>query len=443
MKKISIIGFGRFGKTLYRLLKEDFIIQIFDRGNIETANLELTKNTIVTQSLEEIYNSDFTFFAVPISEFEKTIKVHKKFFNPNSVLIDVLSVKTHAKKIFSKYVKNENIQILLTHPMFGPDSSKSGFTGLPIILDSFRTNRDTYSFWEDYFMKKKLNVVEMSAEEHDKLAADSQGLTHFVGRLLEGTHFSKTPIDSMGTKKLHEVMEQTIHDTWQLFSDLQTYNPYTKKMRLKLGKAYGDLYNKLLPTRVNSKYIIYGIQGGIGSFNEEAIKNYTEKNNIKKYKIKYLYTSDKVLRNLHEGNIDYGLFAITNSTGGIVEESIQALAKYPSVIVSDFQILVRHFLMKRKDVDSSKVNTIIAHPQVFAQCENKLKTKFTNYKLVSGERDLVDTAKAAEYLNNGKLPKSYAVLGPMGLAKKYNFDIIAENLQDREDNFTRFLLVKR
>ena len=169
-------------------------------------------------------------------------------------------------------------------------------------------------------------------------------------------------------------------------------------------------------------------------------------NNLKKslpYKIKYLYTSEKVLKSLQLGYIDYGLFAITNSTGGIVEESMNALAKYSSVIVSDFNILIRHFLMKRSDVDISEITTIIAHPQVFAQCKNTLKNKFNKYKQISGKGDLIDTAKAANYLAKMKIPKTTAILGPSGLALKYNLDIIAEDLQDQKDNLTRFLLVKR
>ena len=449
MKTISIIGFGRFGKTLYRLIKDDFLVQIYDKGSLNSKNIELNKNSKFTKSLEEIYKADYTFFAVPISVFENVIKKHKKFFNTRNILIDVLSVKIHPKKVFTRYLKNTSIQAMLTHPMFGPDSSKEGFTNLTMIIDKFRCTDETMQFWKEYFISKKLNVVEMSAEKHDRLAADSQGLTHFIGRLLEKVHFTPTPIDSLGSKKLHEVTEQTVNDTWQLFTDLQIYNPFTKRMRLKLGKAYNRLYNQLLPNYVNSKYITYGIQGGKVSFNEEALMyfiNNLYSNNLKKslpYKIKYLYTSEKVLKSLQLGYIDYGLFAITNSTGGIVEESMNALAKYSSVIVSDFNILIRHFLMKRSDVDISEITTISAHPQVFAQCKNTLKNKFNKYKQISGKGDLIDTAKAANYLAKMKIPKSTAILGPSGLALKYNLDIIAENLQDQKDNLTRFLLVKR
>ncbi len=442
MKKISIIGFGRFGKTLYRLLKDDFDITIFNRSDIPQEQKEnFNKNTRITKTLEEVYENDTIFYAVPIPQFETVIFEHEKYFRKDHILIDVLSVKIHPKNIFLKHNKGQ--QMLLTHPMFGPDSSKNGFEGLPIILDKFKTSEETYVFWKSFFENKKLKVLEMSAEQHDELAAKSQGLTHFIGRLLEKIDFESTPIDSLGTKKLLEVKEQTCNDTWELFIGLQTYNPFTKHMRIKIGEAYNTLYNQLLPKQANPDYITYGIQGDMGSFNEEALQNFLLRKNIKDYKTEYLYTSEKVLKSLYEGAIDFGLFAISNSTGGLVEESIQAMAKYRFSIVEDFTIVIRHFLMKRKDIDEKEITTIMAHPQVFRQCEQTLKEKFPHLKLLSGEGDLVDTARAAAELAAGNLPKNTAILGPQTLSKHFDFDIIAEQLQDKKDNLTRFLLVTR
>ncbi len=417
MKKVAIVGFGRFGKTLKKLLENDFELTIINRKNAE-----------------EIVKSEVVFYCIPISSFESVIKSHKKYFKDNHLLIDVLSVKMHPKKVFEKYLRNLKTQALLTHPMFGPDSSKNGFSGLPMILDQYRTNNENYYFWKNFFIKKGLKVVEMSAQEHDRLAANSQGVTHFIGRLLEKFKFKKTLIDSLGAKKLQEVMEQTCNDTWQLFSDLQNYNPYTKSMLTKLGRAH-DLLNR--------KKIIYGIQGGKGSFNEEAIMFYVKKKKIKDFKIEYLFTSEKALKNLHEGNIDYGLFAIQNAVGGVVEESTLAMAKYKFKIVEKFQILIRHFLMKRKEVDVRQIKTIMAHSQNFLQCKKNLAKKYPDLSLVSGQGDLLDTARCAEALAKSKIDKNTAILGPKILAEIYNLEIIDKDLQDSQNNLTTFFLVSR
>lgn len=446
MKKISItiIGFGRFGKTLYRLLKDDFDITIFTRKPLPERDLKLLDaSTISTTRLQEAYKSSVIFFAVPISSFENVVKAHKRLMTNAHILIDVLSVKVHPEKVLKKYLKGSKTQIILTHPMFGPDSSKNGFEHLPLIIHNMQAKKETYDFWKIFFQKKKLHVIEMTPQEHDKKAAYSQGLTHFVGRLLEKIQAKPTNIDSLGTKKLLEIKEQTCNDTWQLFHDLQTYNPYTKAMRIQLGKAYDALFLDLLPRNVVRGKITFGIQGGKGSFNEAALQEYVIQNHIKNYSLRYLYQTEKVLEALHKGDIDFGLFAISNSTGGLVEESIEAMGKHTFKIVEDFTILIRHVLMKRKDITEKEITTIMAHPQVFKQCENTLQTKYSFLQLISGYGNLVDTAKAAEALAQETLPKQTAILGPEILAQIYNFDILAKDLQDKKDNQTRFLLVGR
>lgn len=440
MKKVSIVGFGRFGQTLYRLIKDDFEITLFDKKQIITANLN--KNTTVSGSIREIYNSEVIFYAVPISAFEDVISSHKKYFQ-NQTLIDVLSVKLYPAKIFRKHLTGTKIQAILTHPMFGPDSSKYNFVGLPIIMDRFMADQENYDFWMKYFSNKKLTVIEMSAKNHDRIAANSQGITHFIGRLLDAYHLKQTPINSLGTKKLLEIVEQTCNDTWQLFIDLQHYNPYTKHMRIRFGEIYDKVYNKLLPKQADNRFITFGIQGGKGSFNEEAIQYYLKKENITKYKIKYLFTTENVLNALHKGDIDRGLFAIHNSVGGIVDESISGMANYKFKIIEEFAVKISHALMIRKDTVFSQITTIMTHPQVLAQCKETLAKKYPGLKQTSGEKELIDHSVVAKYLSENKLPRNIATLGSKTLAKLYNLLIIEDNLQDAKENFTSFLMVSR
>jgi len=435
-KSVTIIGFGRFGKTLFELLKDDFTVTIYQRN-------KKGKNLPVTNDLQEAYKSEFIFYAVPIQTFASVITEHKKFFQPDHVLIDVLSVKLHPAGVFRKELKGTKTQALLTHPLFGPDSSKNGFENLPIVIDKFLVNKETYTFWKNYFIKKHLRVIELSAEEHDKLAANSQGVTHFIGRLLEEFGMQETLIDTTGATKLLEVKEQTCNDTWELFTNLQHYNPYTKIMRINLGEAYDKLYNKLIPKQKNEDNITIGIQGGKGSFNEEAIQYYVKRNGIANYKINYLHTAKNVLQSLHQGDSDYGLFAIHNSIGGIVMESIMAMSQYKFSIVEEFAIKISHALMIRKDATLKDITTIMSHPQVFAQCKNTLQQKYPNLAQTSGEEELIDHALVAQKLGEKELPKNIATMGSKILAELYDLKIVEENMQDLQENYTSFLFVSR
>lgn len=443
MKQVSIVGFGRFGKTLYRLLKDDFDVVLYSRREIDANAADFSQNTIRTRDLSVVYASDVIFYTVPISAFESVIAAQQSYFEPRHLLIDVLSVKLHPARVFNKYLAGRETQALLTHPMFGPDSSQSGFDGLPIVMDRFKTKPEAYTFWKDYFGGKGLQIIELSADEHDKLAANSQGLTHFLGRLLEEYGLEQSPIDTVGTQKLLAIKNQTCSDSWQLFTDLQHYNPYTRKMRLKLGDAYDQIYNKLLPKQVDPDRLTIGIQGGRGSFNEEAVIYWLQRSGIEGYHIKYLYTSEKVLAALHAGDIDKGQFAIHNSVGGIVGESVEAMARYKFVIDEEFAIKIAHALMIRPDADFGEVTTVMAHPQVFAQCRRTLSEKYPHLKLTSGTGELIDHANVAKQLGAKKLPKHVATMGSKVLAELYGLKVIEDNLQDAAENYTSFLMVNR
>ncbi len=443
MKQVAIIGFGRFGKVLYDILKDDFKIILFDVKKDAFKKTILNENSQIINNLKQVYDNDniTIFFAVPISKFETVIRKHSKYFKPNHLLIDVLSVKIWPKKVLDKYLKNTNIKAILTHPMFGPDSIQNLKNGLPFVFNKYTSTNKQYNFWTNYFKLKGFKILEMSPKKHDMLASKSQGVAHFLGRVLEDFRFKNTEIDTQGAKALYKLMTQTCNDKIQLFYDLQNYNLYTNNMRLALEKSFYNINKKLFEHRVKKEKLVFGIQGGKGSFNEQALFDYVKRHNIKNYEVKYLYTTYNVLKALSRWEIDYGLFAMHNSIGGIVEESIKALSRFKVKIQEEFAIKIEHFLMKRKDVDFKNIDTIMTHPQVLKQCKNNLSSKYANFKKGSGEGDLIDHAKVAEAMSLGKLPHNIAVMGPKILADLYGLDIIDGPLQDSKNNLTSFLMV--
>jgi len=189
--------------------------------------------------------------------------------------------------------------------------------------------------------------------------------------------------------------------------------------------------------------VIYGIQGGRGSFNEEAINYYLQEKGVRKYKIKYLYTSTNVMRALDDGKIDRGQFAVHNSAGGMVEESIQAMATYKFKIIDQFAIKIAHALMIRDDADLTEVTTIMTHPQVLAQCKQTLARQYPNLKQTSGKGKLIDHSVVAKNLGEKILPKYVATMGSKVLAELYDLRVVGNNLQDLKENYTSFLVVER
>ena len=107
MKKIGIIGYGRFGRVLEDLLSKKYQVLQFDNNPIEDENIKFS-------SLEEILECFLVFIAVPIRSFEEIIKEISKYKLYNTTIVDVCSVKVYPVDIMKKYLP-EHVGIIATH----------------------------------------------------------------------------------------------------------------------------------------------------------------------------------------------------------------------------------------------------------------------------------------------------------------------------------------
>jgi len=228
MNRVSIIGFGRFGAMLHSLLSKGFEVDVFDKNSIDNSDV----NEV---SLEDALQNETIFIAVPIRDFENLVKDISKKISSGKTVIDVCSVKVFPRKVMLDNLSNET-DIIATHPLFGPDSLKD--SGSVMTMESVRNTFGRYDFWKNYFESQNISIEEISAEEHDMMAARSQGLTHFVGRVIDDFGTNQTRIDTEGYKALHKLVNQTCNDTWELFEDIQNFNPFTEKMISELNESF-------------------------------------------------------------------------------------------------------------------------------------------------------------------------------------------------------------
>lgn len=188
------------------------------------------------------------------------------------------------------------------------------------------------------------------------------------------------------------------------------------------------------------KTIKIGVMGAKGSFSEEAGRTYAKKHaKLRKFEILYLITAENVLANLEKGAIDIGIFPIENSNGGIVLEAVHAMAKHNFQIKKMFEIDVHHNLLVKNGTKADSIKNIVSHDQAIKQCRMYLKRIWPKVKIGV----YMDTAKAAEDLSSGKLPKSTAVIASRNAATTYKLKILDESIQDLKFNYTVFIAAER
>ena len=122
-----------------------------------------------------------------------------------------------------------DFDIVCTHPMFGPDSGSGSWAGLPLVFDRVRVGKSASrqrradSFLK-FFEKEGCRMVEMECEEHDRLSAGTQFVTHTVGRVLGEMQLGPTPIDTRGYESLLSLVGNTANDSFDLYYGLFMYN---------------------------------------------------------------------------------------------------------------------------------------------------------------------------------------------------------------------------
>lgn len=195
-------------------------------------------------NIEDIFDADAIFFCVAISAFEPVLLKTQPYQRKDTIYFDTCSVKVKPSQWMQKYLP-EGSQIIATHPMFGPDSYYNASEKLPMVMSNITAGNEEFKMWTDYFSSKPIRVEKMTPDEHDEMVAYSQGITHYVGRVLADLNLSSTKINTLGYQKLLEIIEQTCNDTWQLFLDLQRFNPYTRKMRIDLHGSLEKIYELL------------------------------------------------------------------------------------------------------------------------------------------------------------------------------------------------------
>ena len=282
---IGVVGFGRFGQFIAKTLSKHGKIVVTSRSDYTDVANDMGADYVPLSDPQSFLdqNLDVIIVATSIVSFDSTIKtlapqleeyISKSKTNKGPLIVDVLSVKEHARDILLEQLPKE-CDILCTHPMFGPDSGKNGWHNLNFVYEKTRVdqlvsdpdnkfdfendrafvndrisdedisdsliysnhknqnNEDKYSYTEamdrierflSIWEEEGCRMVPLSCKSHDEYAANSQFITHLMGRILGAQGLSKTPIDTKGFESVLKLIDSTTADSFDLFYGLYKFN---------------------------------------------------------------------------------------------------------------------------------------------------------------------------------------------------------------------------
>lgn len=179
------------------------------------------------------------------------------------------------------------------------------------------------------------------------------------------------------------------------------------------------------------KTVRVAIQGEAGSFSDEAARA--------------LFGEDTVpvpcrefrdlLEPVRDGRADYALLPIENSIAGSVLPAYDLLATTELHVLAEITRPIRHCLLALPDTQLSDLRRVLSHPVALAQC-----TRFFESHPLLEAIAVYDTAGAAKDVAQRR-DRTLAAIAAFGAAQRYGLKVLATDLQDRDDNQTRFYVM--
>ncbi|MBQ3786553.1 MAG: prephenate dehydratase [Lachnospiraceae bacterium] len=180
---------------------------------------------------------------------------------------------------------------------------------------------------------------------------------------------------------------------------------------------------------IENATVVY--QGTEGAYSEQAMHRYFGEN-VKSF---HVGTFRDAMLTIAEGNADFGVLPIENSSAGIVSENYDLLLNFENYIVAEQIIDIDHCLLGLEGAKESDIKEVYSHEQALMQCSEYLDSLRGTARI-----SFPNTALAAKKVVEDK-DKSKAAIASRKAAETYGLKILKESINFSSRNSTRFIIV--
>lgn len=205
----------------------------------------------------------------------------------------------------------------------------------------------------------------------------------------------------------------------------EDYREYAEKFLNDLMSTSRQMQHSIIGN------IKVGVQGVPGSFSEEAkIGYFGEEKSCAFYE-----EFEDVFIALKNGEIDYGVLPVENSSTGAITTVYDLMKDYGFYIVGEHCVKVNHNLIGIKGTKLSEIKEVYSHPQGFAQSSEFLKEHKEWLQI-----PYYNTARSVKLVcETGD--KSKAAIASERAAKCYGLEVVKGNINNQSENTTKFIVI--
>lgn len=148
-------------------------------------------------------------------------------------------------------------------------------------------------------------------------------------------------------------------------------------------------------------------------------------------------TFQSVMEAVEQGEADYGVLPIENSSTGGITANYDLLLNYKNSIVGQYVNKIDQCLLALPGARWEEIHTVYSHPQGLLQC-----SEFLQKHPAMNQVEFSSTAAAAKKVaEDGDL--SQAAIAARRAAKEYGLEVLEESIQQEKNNCTRFIIIGR
>lgn len=212
-----------------------------------------------------------------------------------------------------------------------------------------------------------------------------------------------------------------------LYSVIMSISRARQHNMLKSGGVLRDLEQNSPKTLKADPRVI--CQGAAGAFSHSAaLRLFPGQKPI------FLPGFRDVFEAVHNGAGDYGVVPVENSDAGSVSEVYDLIMKHRMFIVGAADIPVRHCLCRAKGTGA--VKKVLSKHEALVQCSAYLAAHVIETEAYS------NTAAAAKFIAETR-PEGVGAVCSAQAAAEYGLEVIAADIQNTDNNCTRFIVISR
>ncbi len=193
-----------------------------------------------------------------------------------------------------------------------------------------------------------------------------------------------------------------------------------------------NIFRQIVTVSKSYQAPLVAFQGEIGAYSEEAAFTFFGPS----AQVKPCESLDEVFNMVEKDGARFGIIPIENSIEGSISRSYDLLLDSSLKVRDEIELKISHCLIALPGTKPDSIKKIFSHPQALGQSHNFLK------HLKSELIPTYDTAGAVKYIKERGITDGAAIAGYRA-AEIYGMEILAKEIEDNPNNFTRFFILAK